>query len=207
MTREDGDVVVVMDVSVEIKLLFLNLLRLDTRGREVWRDGHLVAFDSRTIEDGHKISVSVRARGNGFVIRGPNGRLETVDAVAPAHPWHSAVLASPFLLDPVSGTLNRVRVTSAGREVSRVLGRDMITRKHVISGDIDAEVWTAADGTWVRMEFFKAGSLVTLALSSISPPQSFTVSVLGTKTTNTRTLMRNGALRQVKVMPAPGIVD
>lgn len=166
LARNGGDVVVTVNARAKVELLFITLLRLRTNGREVWRDGRMVAFDGRTEEDGDTVFVSARANSGRVVIEGPAGKRYIVGPVALTNPWHSAVLAAPVLLEPTSGDLLHIRSRFAGEESINVRGQVVTARKHIVAGDIDAEIWFAGDGTWVRMEFARAGGRVTIALDS-----------------------------------------
>jgi hypothetical protein len=48
-------------------------------------------------------------------------------------------------------------------------GRIRRARKRRLSGDQEASVWFADDGTWLRMEFAKFGGRVTMELRSFVP--------------------------------------
>ena len=48
----------------------------------------------------------------------------------------------------------------------------MKAQKHVVSGDMEAELWFTDDGTWLRMEFSKAGGRVTMSLDSVTHSQT-----------------------------------
>ena len=169
LARKGHDIVVTVNVRAKVELLFFTLLRLRTSGREVWRDGRMVTFDGRTEEDGDTVVVSARANSGRVVIEGPGGKRDIAGPVALTNPWHSAVLMAPVLLEPTSGELLYVRSRFAGEESIVVGGQIMAARKHIVTGDINAEIWFAGDGTWVRMEFARAGGRVTIALES-SPP-------------------------------------
>ena len=152
--------------------MFITLLRLHTRGREVWSDGRLIAFDGRSDEDGDFVTVSARANSRGLVIKGPRGESNVAGPVALTNPWSRSILTAPVLIEPTSGSLLSVGTRPAGEQSIEVLGRTVKAQKHVVFGDVEAELWFTDDGTWVRMEFSKAGGRVTITLDSVTHTQT-----------------------------------
>ncbi len=172
VARKGRDFVVTTDARIKIKLMFITLLRLHTRGREVWSDGRLIAFDGRSDEDGDFVTVSARANSRGLVIKGPRGESNVAGPVALTNPWSRSILTAPVLIEPTSGSLLSVGTRPAGEQSIEVLGRTVKAQKHVVFGDVEAELWFTDDGTWVRMEFSKAGGRVTIALDSVTHTQT-----------------------------------
>ena len=68
LARVGEDTVVSMEARVKIELLFITLLRLNTRTREVWRDGRMIGFFGRSEEDGDVITVKARAGPEGMKV-------------------------------------------------------------------------------------------------------------------------------------------
>ncbi len=172
VARKGRNFVVTMDARIEVKLMFMTVLRLHTWGREVWTDGRLVAFDSRSDEDGDLTTVSVRANSGGLVMEGPRGQSNVTGPVAVTNPWSRSILSAPVLIEPTSGRLLSVGTRSAGEQFIEALGRTVKAQKHVVSGDMEAELWFTDDGTWLRMEFSKAGGRVTISLDSVTYTQT-----------------------------------
>jgi hypothetical protein len=171
LTREGEDVVVEVDARATIRLMFISLLRLHTSGREVWRDGKLMTFDGRSEENGNTIYLSARADEKRVVIVGPNGKRDIAAPIALTNPWHSAVLTTPVLLEPTTGGLLSVRTKFAGADTIEINDQMIESQKHIVSGDIAAEIWFADNGTWLKMEFDKAGGRVKIVLESLTPSE------------------------------------
>ena len=157
LVRHGHEVTVTVDARVKIKLLFLTLLRLRTRGREVWRDGRMIAFDGLSEEDGDVITVSARAVPEGTMFEGPKGKTDIPGPVALTNPWSRAVLDVPIMIEPTSGSLLSIRSRREGWQWIEARGRTVKPRKYAVTGDMAASVWFSEDGTFARMEFFKAG--------------------------------------------------
>jgi hypothetical protein len=173
LARVGRDVIVTMEARVKIRLLYITLLHLHTRGREVWRDGRMIAYEGRSEEDGETISVSAKAAPTGVTIEGPNGKASIAGPVALTNPWCRAVLDAPIIIEPTSGSLLSIRSEAAGSYWIEASGRAVKARKYVVTGDMEAHIWFAEDGTLGRMEFFKAGGRVTISLESFIPSRAF----------------------------------
>ena len=172
LARVGQDTVVTMEARVKIELLFITLLRLHTRTREVWRDGRMIAFHGRSEEDGDVITIKAKAAHEGMVIEGPKGKTIIPGRVALTNPWNSTVLDVPIVIEPPRGSLLSIRNRPGSRQSIEARGRNMKAREHTVTGDMEASVWFADDGSLARMEFFKAGGWVTIALESFTQAQT-----------------------------------
>lgn len=173
LARDGRDVIVTMEAWVKIRFLYMTLLRLHMRSREVWRDGRMIAFEGRSDEDGETITVSAKVAPMGVMIEGPKGIINIDGPVALTNPWSRAVLDAPTVIEPTSGALLSIRTEAAGTHWIEVAGHAIKTRKHIVTGDMEADVWFAQDGSLVRLEFFKTGGFVTIALESFTPLRAF----------------------------------
>jgi hypothetical protein len=168
--RQDGaDTIVDVTIDLDVRLAFVRLYRFESRGREVWRDGRLVSLETLTNDDGREIRVSARAEGDRLVIDGPAGRTETDAGLNTTHLWNAGRLMVSQLVEPTSGNLYRVAIADRGADRIVALDRQVATRRYAITGEIEGELWYAADGTWLRFDFRKHGSTLRLALASIAP--------------------------------------
>ena len=163
------DLVIQVKMRHTVKVPLLTPYRFESDGREVWRDGRLVAYETTTNDNGSRATVSAWAEGEKFVIDGPNGRTETTRGLSTTHLWSPSLLATSTLLEPTSGRLYIVGITPDGDETIDSLDGDVNAHKYVISGEMSSELWYADDGTWLRMQIIKYGSTVTFALVSKTP--------------------------------------
>lgn len=166
LERKGHQAVVTLQARVKIRFLSMTLLSLDTKGHEVWRDGRLVAFESRSEEDGQVLSLSVRAAQEETIFDGPNGRVVIRGPVASTNPWRTAVLDFSKVIEPTSGALLSLRSHAGGWRWIEVAGRRIKSRVYLVTGDLEATIWFDENGSLIRMEFFKAGGWVTVSLES-----------------------------------------
>jgi hypothetical protein len=159
----DGDdLVVETRVEGEVTVLAIPIFKRQATYREVWREGRLIGFDSRFVDNGEVYEVRARADGDHTVIDGRRGRIEAPATIVPNHPWNSAVLERTLLFDIQRGRLQRVRVTPAGTDRITVAGRAVAARKYVVTGDLERELWYDAAGNWLRSRLEHDGAAITL---------------------------------------------
>ena len=171
LARVGEDTIVTMEARVKIELLFITLLRLHTQTREVWRDGRMISFLGRSEEDGDVIAVKAKAGSRGMTVEGPKGRTFVPGRVALTNPWNRAVLEAPTVIEPTSGNLLSIRHRPGSRQRIEARGRYMMAREHVVTGGMEASIWFADNGSLARLEFFKTGGRVTIALESFTKAQ------------------------------------
>jgi hypothetical protein len=76
------------------------------------------------------------------------------------------VSASQFW-EPTTGLFYNVGITPTGRDIVQSSVRTFAAQRYAMTGEIKGDLWYAEDGTWVRMDFEKYGSTLTIVLASI----------------------------------------
>jgi hypothetical protein len=156
------DLVVETAIEGEVKLLMVPLFKRDGSYREVWREGRLIAFDSRIEDNGEVYEVSARADNGHTVIDGRRGRIEAPATIVSNHPWNHEVIDRTLLFDTQRGRLQKVHITPAGSEIITVAGRAVAARKYRISGDLERELWYDDVGNWLQSRLEHDGAQITL---------------------------------------------
>ena len=164
---EGDDLVVETRIAGEVRVLMVPLFKREGSYREVWRDGRLIAFASRIVDNGEVYEVTARASGDHTVIDGRRGRIEAPAAIVPNHPWNYAVLDRTLLFDTQRGRLQRVQVKPAGIETITVAGRAVAAKKYRVSGDLERELWYDEAGNWLRSRLEHDGAKITLTRESL----------------------------------------
>lgn len=163
--REGQDFVVEVEARILVKLLFITAYRYESDRREVWRGGRLIAYDATTDDNGDEMKVVARANGKGFVIDGPEGRVEAPSQIVPTHPWRLKMMQQKLLMDSEDGALKKVNIRPDGTEQIEIRGRSITARKYLMTGDLERELWYDDDGTWVKMRFKNDGLDVIFTLN------------------------------------------
>jgi hypothetical protein len=164
----DGDdLVVETTIEGEVKILMVPLFKRDGTYREVWRGDRLIAFDSRTEDNGEVYEVRARAEGDYTIINGRRGRIEAPATIVSNHPWNHDVVERTLLFDTQRGRLQEVEVTLSGTETITVADRAVAAQKYLVTGDIERELWYDDAGNWLQSRLEHDGAKITLTRQSI----------------------------------------
>lgn len=160
--RERGEELEVdIDIELEVGLGFITLYRYDHDNLEVWRDGELVAFESRTDNDGEDLAVRAAVQGERMVIEGNavEGERKVAPLAVPTTYWNPDRLQrASTLVDTQNGRLLDVTVTPLGSETIAVRGREVEARRYRVEGDLKVDLWYDSSDRWVKMQFRLKGA-------------------------------------------------
>jgi hypothetical protein len=163
--RDGGSLTVATRIDIEVTWLGLTLFAFHHQAQEDWRDGRMVAFRSKTDDDGEARAVSATADGGHLAIVYNGQQREAPADILPASLWHPGTTTATQLFDPVKGKVRQVTVTDDGSEPVEVRGAPLEAHRFSIAGDLRREVWYGPDGQVVKVRFpSKDGSWVTLVL-------------------------------------------
>lgn len=163
-SRSGKDLLVEVANRIEVKVLFITFYSFAADREEIWRDGRMISYRSRTNDDGTDIEVTAVAKSGKLVIQGPDGRVEAPEGTFPSHPWNQKIVEQRLLMDSKSGDLLKVTTTAAGAETIEAGGGPVEAKKFVMSGELERELWYRDDGTWLKMRFDSDGKEVTFTL-------------------------------------------
>jgi hypothetical protein len=163
-SRNGDNLLVEVENRIEVKVLFMTFFSFAADRREIWRGGRMLSYRSQTDDDGTDIAVRGVAKGDRFVIDGPDGQTDAPAGVFPSNPWNRKIVEQPLLMDSKSGALLKVKTEAAGAETVEARGGQVEALKFVMSGDLARELWFAEDGTWLKMRFDSDGAAVTFTL-------------------------------------------
>lgn len=161
--REENDAVIVEHAAeLAVRLLTFTAFRRESRYREVWRDGRLIAFEGLTEDNGERFLVTARAAGDALIIEGPAGRIVAPAATVPSQPSIVQAIARAHFMDIKTGELLAAEVRAAGRERLQLDGRTVEAERYEVSGDLEQHVWFDATGVWVQWRLWRQGAAITL---------------------------------------------
>lgn len=147
---DNGDLIAHIDIQIRIRLAFVTVFRYHHQARETWRDGRLVAMESRTNDDGRRSHVRARATDAGLEVEGPQGRFIAPADILPTSYWRRETVTQRRLLDTQSGRIVRVTITPEGPGSWRV------------AGDLQFTIGYGPDG-WSAMSFTARGTEISYA--------------------------------------------
>jgi hypothetical protein len=158
--REAGDLHVEIDIDLEVKLAFVTVFRYRHTNHEVWRDGRLVSIETETNDDGETYWMRGRASDAGLAVEGSSGSFVAPADVMPTSYWNAQTVTKSRLLDTQRGRLVDVEIIPAGSETISVAGEPVEARRYAVSGDLELDLWYAADGEWAKIAFEARGAEV-----------------------------------------------
>jgi hypothetical protein len=169
--RQIGDdLVVLTSIRLTVGLSLMPIYTFESEGREVWRDGQLVSASAVTNDNGTELRVTAQREGDRLVVDGPKGHLEASGTIGTTTFWNAGTMTAPLFWEPTTGLFYKVGITPHGAETVESAVRTFPTRRFAMTGEIKGELWYAEDDTWVRMDFEKYGSTLTVMLESIRRP-------------------------------------
>ena len=152
-----------VNATTRVKVLFLNF-RYDHQREEVWKGSTLDSVRARTDDDGTPHALEMTRRGSGYAITVDGKTGEAPANALPLTLWTPEVLKRPILLSVIDGKPNTVHATDLGPASLDIAGRRVEARHHRINGDVERDLWYAADGTLLKTTFKKSGYDVTYIL-------------------------------------------
>jgi hypothetical protein len=159
--RRDGtDLHVEIAIDIEVRLFFLTAFRYAHRSHETWRDGRLVAIDTRTDDDGTEWRVSGRAAADGFRVDGSSGSFVAPADILPTSYWSTETTRRTALLDTQRGRLATVTFEHTGRERIATDAGPVEAERYTMRGDLAATLWYTPTGEWVKLAFEAKGETV-----------------------------------------------
>jgi hypothetical protein len=151
--RNADDINVTVTINIDFKLAFITLYRFVHEGHEVWRHNRLVSMDTKTDDDGTKHHLSVKAGGENFRIA-IDGREFEAPRMALASLWRGDYPADGMMLDPVDGSLLKVRSRLIiGEEKVAATDGGSGARHFELRGDLVRDIWLDASGMLLRQRF------------------------------------------------------
>jgi hypothetical protein len=143
--EENGTLKVEIDTDVKVKLAFVTVYRFDHEGEEIWRDGKLVGYRSKTNDDGKKKTLQLSGTADTVTAEGSAGRFTFPQPVMPASLWNIATVEQTQLMNTLDGHMMAVSITRVGAETIRAGGQDIEAVHYVMTGELEREMWYAED--------------------------------------------------------------
>jgi len=159
-TREGERLIVDIEIRFEVKLAFITVFRYAHDAREVWESGRLVAFDSRTNDDGTNFQVKAHATPEGLAVESTGGNYTAPLDTVPSSYWHIDMIRHPRVLDSQSGRMIDLVATPTGTGEVTVGDRRVPARLFRLSGEISGELGYGVDDGWVRLSFGARGATI-----------------------------------------------
>lgn len=149
----DDSLNVSVDTNVVVKMAMIPVYRFEHHGREVWKDGHLVALSSETNDDGTRHALKVAGDGGGLAVNGDGSASRMPVETLPASLWNNGTVARSSLMNTLDGHAMAVRIADLGADQINASGRTIPAHHYAMTGDLSRELWYDGSGTLVQVRF------------------------------------------------------
>jgi hypothetical protein len=169
--RQGDQLVVTTSIDLAVKMLGLTAYRYSHRSRETWNGNDLQSVESSTDDDGKRYALSARREGGRLLVQrqapgaAAASRAFLAADILPSTHWNIRQTSQPSLLNSQKGTVDRIGVETAGREVVRTAAGSIEATRYRYQGDVRMDQWFDARGRWVKLAFTASdGSVIEYVL-------------------------------------------
>lgn len=154
---------VTVAATTRVKVLFINF-RYDHKREELWKGSTLESMRATTDDDGTPHTLDLARKGNALALTADGKTSELPADALPLTLWTPEVLKRQTLLSVIDGARYTVGARLIGTESVEAGGRTVEAKHHRIEGDVERDLWFAADGTLLKTRFKRSGYDITYVL-------------------------------------------
>jgi hypothetical protein len=149
--RKGAETSVQIVTHVAVGMAFITLYKFDQTETEHWTNGHLLAMNAVTDDNGTLHRTNANCHDGKLVVDGDGQVQNLASTVVPASLWNPAMLTQNVALNPEDGKLVPVSVVDRGEDSLTVAGHAMRAHHYVIKTIFAEDVWYD-DGRLVKLE-------------------------------------------------------
>ena len=164
--RQNDTTTVKIKTDLSVKVMFIEAYRYEHSCNETWKNGQLIAFRSRTNDNGTKHSIDVTAAPDKLSMDADGTHSDLPKTAAPASLWGKDAIHQLDAFDPDTGKPLSFEVTDLGNENVTIHGVTHQAQHYKIAdklgGDFAREVWFDGD-VLVRTKIIGSDNSVILS--------------------------------------------
>jgi hypothetical protein len=176
--QADGTTIVSCDTDLAVKILFVTY-KYKYRGREIWKDGRLVRFDSTCDDNGDRFKVQAVADKADLKVRVnavEKGVEKNEERTMRGDTWPSSYWKQPdnklinqvlSILDADSGKDLRRQLAFVGVEQRAVADQVQNVNHFRLTGDVNVDLWYDSTGRLCRQEWMEQNHRTLLELTRV----------------------------------------
>jgi Family of unknown function (DUF6134) len=164
--RQNDTTIIKIKKDVSVKVLLIEAYRYEHSCNETWKNGQLIAFKSRTNDNGTKHSIDVTAAPDKLSMDADGKHSDLPKTAAPASLWSKDAIHQFNAFDPDTGKRLSIKVTDLGNETVTIHG--MTHQAHhykivdTLTGEFVRDVWFDGD-VLVRTKIIGSDNSVILS--------------------------------------------
>jgi len=165
--KTDNQIEVESEINFEIKKLGVVLYKYHVKGKEIYKDGKLIKFNSNTNQNGKEKYVNVILNNNELDIDGSSYKGKAPVEYLLGTWWNHSLVEANAQISAVSGRIIKQKVTFVGKENINIDGKiyktlhfNFSSTDKKLSKDkkLNTDIWYEEDTlNWVRATFKKKG--------------------------------------------------
>ena len=167
-SKKDGKLDVESEINFQIKKLGVVLYKYHVKGTEVYENGKLVKFNSKTNQNGKEKYVNLYSEEENLIIDGSSFKGKVSSDYILGTWWNHSIVKSPAQISAVSGRIIKQKVTFLGKEDIEINGKTYKTLHFNFSSTdkslkkdkkLNTDVWYEEETlNWVKASFKKKGN-------------------------------------------------
>ena len=163
----DEQIAVESEIYFEIKKLGIVLYKYHVKGTEIYKDGKLIKFNSKTDQNGKHKYVNLKLENGEYSIDGSSYKGKAPDDYLLGTWWNHSIVKANAQISAVSGRIIKQKVTFLGRETIKLGDKTYNTLHYNFSSTdkkldkdkrLNTDVWYDEKSlNWVKASFNKKG--------------------------------------------------
>tara|TARA_Y100000590_G_scaffold448598_1_gene585526 strand:- start:133 stop:816 length:684 start_codon:yes stop_codon:yes gene_type:complete len=155
------------EINFEIKKLGIVLYKYHVLGTEIYKDGKLVKFNSKTNQNGKLKYVNLEEKNGEYNIDGSSFKGKVPDSYLLGTWWNHSIIKAPAQISAVSGRIIAQEVKFIGKETVKVDGKNYEALHFNFSSSdekldkskrLNTDVWYDEETlNWIKASFDKKG--------------------------------------------------
>jgi len=165
--KTNSEIEVESEINFEIKKLGVVLYKYYVKGKEIYKDGKLIRFNSKTNQNGKEKYVNVILNNNELNIDGSSYKGKAPVEYLLGTWWNHSLVEANAQISAVSGRIIKQKVTFVGKENINIDGKtyktlhfnfSSIDKKLSKDKKLNTDIWYEEETlNWVRATFKKKG--------------------------------------------------
>ena len=165
--RSDEQLAVESEINFKIMKFGIVLYKYHVKGTEVYKEGKLIKFNSKTNQNGKKKYVNIKLEGEEYIVDGSSYQGKTPIDFLLGTWWNHSIVEAKAQISAVSGRIIEQKVTFLVKETIKFEDKSYntlhfnfssIDKKLTKNKKLNTDVWYDEQTlTWVKASFEKKG--------------------------------------------------
>ena len=166
-SRSDEQLAVESEINFKIKKLGIVFYKYHVNGKEIYKDGELIKFNSKTNQNGKKKYVNMKLENGKYIIDGSSYKGKAPKEYLLGTWWNHSIVEATAQISAVSGRIIKQKITFLGEETIELGNKSYNTlhfnfsstdKKLVKDKKLNTHVWYEKKTlNWIKASFEKKG--------------------------------------------------